>query len=121
MLAASFGTYGLIRKVVAVEAVPGLATETLLLAPFAVGVPAVGRDAQGTARSGHSSALDQRAAGRQRAGHGAAARAVRLRRAPDSALDDRPGAVHRPDAAVPDRRAGVQGSVHRRTRGGLSC
>jgi chloramphenicol-sensitive protein RarD len=35
-LAASFGTYGLIRKVVKVESVPGLATETLLLAPFAV-------------------------------------------------------------------------------------
>jgi len=34
-LAASFGLYGLIRKVVAVDAVPGLATETLLLAPFA--------------------------------------------------------------------------------------
>jgi chloramphenicol-sensitive protein RarD len=35
-LAASFGFYGLIRKVVSVESVPGLATETLLLAPFAV-------------------------------------------------------------------------------------
>jgi chloramphenicol-sensitive protein RarD len=35
-LAASFGLYGLIRKVVRVEAVPGLATETLLLAPFAL-------------------------------------------------------------------------------------
>ena len=35
-LAASFGTYGLIRKVVKVESVPGLATETLLLAPLAV-------------------------------------------------------------------------------------
>lgn len=36
-LAASFGLYGLTRKVVAVEAVPGLATETLMLAPFAAG------------------------------------------------------------------------------------
>jgi chloramphenicol-sensitive protein RarD len=35
-LAASFGFYGLLRKVVAVEAVPGLATETLILAPLAV-------------------------------------------------------------------------------------
>jgi chloramphenicol-sensitive protein RarD len=34
-LAVSFGLYGLIRKVVAVEAVPGLAAETLLLLPFA--------------------------------------------------------------------------------------
>jgi chloramphenicol-sensitive protein RarD len=36
VLAASFGTYGLIRKMVAVDSVPGLATETLLLSPFAV-------------------------------------------------------------------------------------
>ncbi len=31
----SFSTYGLIRKVVKVESLPGLATETLLLVPFA--------------------------------------------------------------------------------------
>jgi chloramphenicol-sensitive protein RarD len=35
VLAGSFGLYGLIRKVVAVGAVPGLAVETLLLAPLA--------------------------------------------------------------------------------------
>jgi chloramphenicol-sensitive protein RarD len=35
-LAFSFGTYGLIRKVVKVESLPGLATETLVLLPFAV-------------------------------------------------------------------------------------
>lgn len=35
-LAFSFSTYGLIRKVVKVESLPGLATETLLLVPFAV-------------------------------------------------------------------------------------
>jgi chloramphenicol-sensitive protein RarD len=34
-LAFSFATYGLIRKVVKVESLPGLAIETLLLAPFA--------------------------------------------------------------------------------------
>jgi chloramphenicol-sensitive protein RarD len=34
-LAFSFGTYGLIRKVVKVEALPGLAIETMLLLPFA--------------------------------------------------------------------------------------
>jgi len=34
-LAFSFASYGLIRKVVKVESLPGLATETLLLAPFA--------------------------------------------------------------------------------------
>lgn len=36
VLAMTFGTYGLIRKVVTVDAVPGLATETLLLAPLAL-------------------------------------------------------------------------------------
>ena len=36
-LAISFGIYGLIRKVAKVESLPGLATETLLLFPFAVG------------------------------------------------------------------------------------
>jgi chloramphenicol-sensitive protein RarD len=36
-LAFSFATYGLVRKLVKVEALPGLATETLLLVPFAVG------------------------------------------------------------------------------------
>jgi chloramphenicol-sensitive protein RarD len=34
-LALSFGFYGFVRKIVKVEALPGLATETLLLAPLA--------------------------------------------------------------------------------------
>ena len=37
VLALSFGLYGLIRKVVAVESLPALATETLLLTPLAAG------------------------------------------------------------------------------------
>lgn len=37
VLAFSFGLYGLIRKVVAVESLPALAAETLLLTPFAAG------------------------------------------------------------------------------------
>ncbi|HYB32097.1 MAG TPA: EamA family transporter RarD [Steroidobacteraceae bacterium] len=36
-LAASFSLYGLVRKMISVEALPGLATETLLLMPLAVG------------------------------------------------------------------------------------
>ncbi|MBK6349773.1 MAG: EamA family transporter RarD [Steroidobacteraceae bacterium] len=52
-LAASFGGYGLIRKVVKVEAVPGLATETLLLAPFAAGF-LLWMESQGTGALGHS-------------------------------------------------------------------
>ena len=53
-LAASFGMYGLIRKVVAVEAVPGLATETLLLAPFAAAF-LVWSELRGSGALGHSS------------------------------------------------------------------
>lgn len=52
-LAASFGLYGLIRKIVAVEAVPGLATETLLLAPFALAF-LVWLGTQGAGAFGHS-------------------------------------------------------------------
>ena len=37
MVGASFALYGLIRKTVAVEALPGLAVETVLLTPLAVG------------------------------------------------------------------------------------
>ncbi|MBV8496406.1 MAG: EamA family transporter RarD [Gammaproteobacteria bacterium] len=36
VLALSFSLYGLVRKVISVDALPGLATETLLLAPLAV-------------------------------------------------------------------------------------
>jgi chloramphenicol-sensitive protein RarD len=36
-LALSFSTYGLVRKVISVEALPGLTVETLLLAPLAAG------------------------------------------------------------------------------------
>ncbi len=35
-LAVSFSLYGLLRKVISVDALPGLATETLLLMPLAV-------------------------------------------------------------------------------------
>jgi chloramphenicol-sensitive protein RarD len=54
-LAATFGTYGLIRKVVKVESVPGLATETLLLAPFALAL-LLWSEAHGSGAFGHSSA-----------------------------------------------------------------
>jgi chloramphenicol-sensitive protein RarD len=37
IIAASFALYGFVRKTVAVEALPGLAVETLLLAPLAAG------------------------------------------------------------------------------------
>jgi chloramphenicol-sensitive protein RarD len=53
-LAVSFGTYGLIRKVVAVESVPGLATETLILAPLAAAF-LVWCEAHGSGALGHQS------------------------------------------------------------------
>lgn len=37
MVGSSFAIYGLIRKTVSVEALPGLAIETILLVPFAIG------------------------------------------------------------------------------------
>jgi chloramphenicol-sensitive protein RarD len=54
-LAASFGLYGLIRKLVKVESVPGLATETLLLLPLSAGF-LLWMEAQGTGALGHSPA-----------------------------------------------------------------
>ena len=52
-LAFSFGTYGLIRKVVKVEALPGLATETLVLLPFAA-VYLLWCESAGTGALGHA-------------------------------------------------------------------
>ncbi len=55
-LATTFGLYGLIRKVVAVESVPGLAVETLLLTPFAAGF-LLWVTWRGTGALGHSNSL----------------------------------------------------------------
>jgi chloramphenicol-sensitive protein RarD len=52
-LAFSFGFYGLIRKVVKVESLPGLATETLVLLPFAV-VYLFWCESAGTGALGHT-------------------------------------------------------------------
>jgi len=52
-LAFSFGIYGLIRKVVKVESLPGLATETLVLLPFAV-VYLFWCESAGTGALGHA-------------------------------------------------------------------
>lgn len=54
-LAVSFGGYGLIRKVAAIDALGGLLAETLLLAPFAAAVLA-GAGATGTAAFGRDAA-----------------------------------------------------------------
>jgi chloramphenicol-sensitive protein RarD len=56
MVGSSFALYGLIRKTVSIDALPGLAVETILLAPFAVGY-LVWCELNGTAALGHSSGL----------------------------------------------------------------
>jgi len=56
MVGSSFALYGLIRKTVSIEALPGLAIETILLAPFAVGY-LVWCEARGIGALGHSSGL----------------------------------------------------------------
>ncbi len=65
VLALSFGLYGLIRKVAAIDALGGLTVETALLAPFAIGVlvhAAHGGAAAfghgGTTASGYGAATD---------------------------------------------------------------
>ncbi len=55
MLAFSFASYGLLRKVAKVEALPGLAIETLLLGPLAVGY-LLWCEAAGSGALGHSGA-----------------------------------------------------------------
>jgi chloramphenicol-sensitive protein RarD len=52
-VATSFGVYGLMRKVIRVDALPGLATETLVLMPFALGY-LIWCEAHGTGALGHS-------------------------------------------------------------------
>jgi len=52
-VAVSFGLYGFVRKVIAVEALPGLAVETFLLLPLALGY-LLWREAHGTGAMGHS-------------------------------------------------------------------
>ena len=56
-LAISFGLYGLIRKMVAIDALGGLAVETLILAPFAAAALALA-GADGTAAWGASVRMD---------------------------------------------------------------
>jgi chloramphenicol-sensitive protein RarD len=52
-VAISFSLYGLIRKTVSIDALPGLAVETILLVPFATGY-LLWAEAQGTGVLGHS-------------------------------------------------------------------
>ena len=56
-VATSFSLYGLVRKVIQVEALQGLAVETLVLAPLAVGY-LIWCELNGTAAFGHSGAVE---------------------------------------------------------------
>jgi chloramphenicol-sensitive protein RarD len=57
VLALSFGTYGLLRKIAAIDALGGLFVETILLAPFACAVLVLAT-AQGDNAFGHDRSLD---------------------------------------------------------------
>jgi chloramphenicol-sensitive protein RarD len=54
MVGSSFAFYGVLRKTVRIDALPGLAVETILLAPLAVGY-LIWCELHGTATFGHSS------------------------------------------------------------------
>ena len=56
MVGSSFALYGLIRKTVSIDALPGLAVETILLTPFALGY-LIWSEAHGTGVLFHSSGL----------------------------------------------------------------
>jgi chloramphenicol-sensitive protein RarD len=56
MVGSSFALYGLIRKTVGIDALPGLAIETILLFPFAAGY-LIWSEFTGSGVMGHSSAL----------------------------------------------------------------
>jgi len=56
MVGSSFAFYGLIRKTVSIDALPGLAIETILLTPFAAGY-LIWAEAAGVGVFGHSSGL----------------------------------------------------------------
>jgi chloramphenicol-sensitive protein RarD len=56
MVGSSFAFYGLIRKTVSIDALPGLAIETILLTPFAAGY-LVWAEMTGAGVLGHSTAL----------------------------------------------------------------
>ena len=56
MVGSSFAFYGVLRKTVSIDALPGLAVETIFLAPFAVGY-LIWCELHGTGTLGHSSGL----------------------------------------------------------------
>ena len=94
MVGSSFALYGVIRKTVSIDALPGLAVETILLVPFAVGY-LIWCEVHGTGALGHSSGLVDALLLARRNRHFGSAVPLRLRRATGSVFDDRRDPVHR--------------------------
>ena len=97
--ATSFSLYGLVRKLVQVEALQGLAVETLVLMPLALGY-LIWCEINGTGVLGHSSA-GSRAAGRLRPDHGGAVVSIRFGTRLIPCLTGGAAAVHHPEHAAP--------------------
>ena len=105
VLAASFATYGLVKKRVgaSLAAMQSLAAETLVLAPVAVGILTWLEVASTPTLGRHGGVHTGLLLGRDRHRHPAAL--LRRRRPPGAAGDHRPAAVHDAGAAAPLWRA----------------
>ena len=118
VLACSFGTYGLLKKRVEIDAIGGLAVESaFLVVPAVAFLLWLGADGSGTFTSedtGH--VLAACGLGRR---HRAAADPLRRGRQPDRAGHARPAPVHKPLHAVPDRRGDLRRGDAGRAPGGL--
>jgi RarD protein len=115
MVGSSFAFYGLIRKTVNIDALPGLAVETILLAPFAAAY-LVWCELNGAAAFGHDTGPGEYAVARGWRGHLGAAGAVRVRRAPGALLDHRRDPVPRAQPAAALRPGGLWRVAGRRAR-----
>jgi chloramphenicol-sensitive protein RarD len=99
MVGSSFALYGLIRKTVRIDALPGLAVETILLAPFAVGY-LVWCEIQGIGMPWAFERAGGWPAAHRRSRHFDSAVPLRVRCAPRSVLDDRRAPVHCAESAT---------------------
>ena len=98
-IAVSFSTYGLVRKVVHVEALQGLAVETLVLMPVALGY-LVWCEVTGDRCVRSLERVGQRVARRLRTDDGGAVVPVCVRRAPHPVLDIGLAALYRAEPAA---------------------
>ena len=99
LVAASFGIYGLVRKLARVDSLVGSTLETALLVPVAAGLPRRSSRSRGGGELGHTRHPDRAVAAVDRRRHRGPAAAVQQRGAPAAAVDARLPAVPRADAA----------------------